>query len=189
MSSELQSVVAQKIKTKRILNNVKEVLNSKEYRAVLAVPNDINTIWVCFEGLKGFYREKYVIEIKLATKDLTRNYPLTPPNVKFLTPILHTNVSGQSICVSILHGKSDTNPLGWTEACNLAGVVQAILTLLEEPNVDSAFNTEASEKWIECNNGKDIDKYIKYVNEYYMQSNYKTAIDAFEKRYTEGSFI
>ncbi|XP_022233667.1 ubiquitin-conjugating enzyme E2 4-like [Drosophila obscura] len=58
------------------------------------------------------------------------NYPLAPPDVKFLTPIYHCNVCGDGyLCLDIL---SDN----WTPVLTVEKVLLSIRSLLADPNPD-----------------------------------------------------
>ncbi len=106
--------------------------------------------------------------------------------VKFLTPMYHVNISYLgSICLSILKGKDKENPEGWTEACSLSGVIDAIILLLDVPNVESPWNKEASAAWMASNEGKNEAKFMKEADNYYLSGNYKTPIQEFDLRFAE----
>eukprot|EP00826_Nyctotherus_ovalis_P040168 TRINITY_DN3925_c0_g1_i11.p2 TRINITY_DN3925_c0_g1~~TRINITY_DN3925_c0_g1_i11.p2 ORF type:complete len:160 (-),score=22.52 TRINITY_DN3925_c0_g1_i11:165-644(-) len=66
------------------------------------------------------------------------DYPMSPPQVKFLTKVFHPNVHWETgeICLDIL--KADT----WTPAWTLESVCRAIINLLSDPNADSPLNCD-----------------------------------------------
>lgn len=181
----MQDIVRAKITKKRIPLDIKEICESKDFQAVLLNANDMNVIWVKFKNPGGFYRNQtHIIELKLNTS--AHNYPFVSPNVKFVTNILHTNISVfGNICLSILKGKDPENPEGWTEAYSLCSVVQAIFLLLECPNTSSSLNHDAAHLWNSCKSGKLEEQYIDAVDKYYLEKNNKSAIDIFDARYAE----
>lgn len=68
------------------------------------------------------------------------SYPIDPPTIKFVTPIVHPNInlgSGE-ICLDILKKES------WSPAWNLEHLVVAILMLLDQPEPDSPLNIDAA---------------------------------------------
>lgn len=67
------------------------------------------------------------------------DYPFIPPTVKFISPILHPNVSETGeICLNIL--KKDD---GWSPALSILKVLLSLQNLLMEPNPESALNIDA----------------------------------------------
>jgi len=165
-------------------SDIKQLCENKEFQALPAIKDDMKVMWVKFKNTGGFYRNQtHILEMKIGTS--AHEYPFTSPHVKFLTPMFHTNVNGESICLSILKGKSVDNPEGWTEAYNLCSVVQAIFLLLECPNTSSPFNSAASKAWTASQQGKLEDQYVKEVDAYYFSHDYKSPVARFDERYVE----
>lgn len=183
---KLQAKVREKVTKIRLPKDVRSLLESKEYQVVPVIKDHMNKIWVKLKP-DGFYRNQtHILEIKLDTENNTFDYPFTAPLVKFLTPMYHVNISDQgSICLSILKGKTKDNPEGWTEACSLSGVIDAIRLLLDVPNVESPWNKEASATWMASNEGKNEAKFMKVADHYYLSGNYKTPIQEFDIRFVE----
>ncbi|KAG2736760.1 hypothetical protein G9P44_000850 [Scheffersomyces stipitis] len=67
-------------------------------------------------------------------------YPITPPQMKFVSPICHPNINITTgeICLDIL--KSDS----WSPAWNLENLLVAILMLLDNPEPDSPLNLDSA---------------------------------------------
>ncbi|EZG55322.1 putative ubiquitin-conjugating enzyme E2 [Gregarina niphandrodes] len=70
--------------------------------------------------------------------DCPSNYPLSSPEVSFVTPVFHPNVkwSTGEICLDVLKNN-------WTPAWTLHYVCRAIIALLGDPNADSPLNCDA----------------------------------------------
>lgn len=182
----LQDRVREKITKTRMPKDIRALLENKEYQAVLTNKDHMGMIWVKLKMEGGFYRNQtHIIEIKLNASNGTFNYPFTAPLVRFLTPMYHVNVLGGSICLSILKGKADDNGEGWTEACTLVGVIDAIKLLLDVPGIESPWNKEAAVVWMSSNEGKNEAMFIKEADRYYFANNYATFIEEFDLRYAE----
>lgn len=69
----------------------------------------------------------------------TDEYPMSPPKVKFLTPMFHPNVYRDgNICMDIMKSH-------WSPAYDIAALLLSIQSLLSDPNPASAANAEAAE--------------------------------------------
>ena len=66
------------------------------------------------------------------------DYPLTPPTIKFLTPIFHPNIHIQSgdVCLDILKKE-------WSPAWGLQAACRGVLALLSDADADSPLNCDA----------------------------------------------
>jgi len=76
------------------------------------------------------------------------NYPYSPPEVRFKTPIYHPNVdmSGR-ICLDILKEGGAGREGAWSAVLNTSAVLLSIQSLLGEPNNASPLNGEAATLW------------------------------------------
>lgn len=78
------------------------------------------------------------------------DFPFSPPTFRFLPAIYHPNVYRDGrLCISILHqggdptsGELDSET--WTPAQTVESVLISIVSLLEDPNVNSPANMDAS---------------------------------------------
>ncbi|KAI9272002.1 ubiquitin-conjugating enzyme E2D 2 [Sporodiniella umbellata] len=84
------------------------------------------------------------------------DYPFKPPKIKFITKIYHPNIDDDgSICIDML------KPDIWKPATRLVNVLQAIATLLENPNPDDALVASVAEIY-----NKNRPKFNKIAKEY-----------------------
>ncbi|KAI9833505.1 MAG: hypothetical protein M1819_003664 [Sarea resinae] len=75
---------------------------------------------------------------KLAIR-IPENYPLAPPDIKFVTPICHPNVHFQTgeICLDLLK-------TSWSPAYTIAQTLVSIQQLLTDPEPDSPLNVDVA---------------------------------------------
>ena len=89
------------------------------------------------------------------------NYPYSPPTLRFIDNFWHPNVyeNGQ-ICISILHPSNDDPTSGelpserWNPAQNVRTILLSVISLLNEPNINSPANVDASkmyQRWKQSN--------------------------------------
>lgn len=103
---------------------------------ILEVENDNLLKWKAY--IKGPIETPYeggVFELDIKC---TNDYPLIPPNIKFITKIFHPNVHFRSgdICLDILKKE-------WSPAWGLQASCRAVLALLSDPDADSPLNCDA----------------------------------------------
>lgn len=80
-----------------------------------------------------------------------QDYPYSPPKFRFLRPICHPNIypDGQ-LCISILHQAGEDLMSGedagerWTPLQGAESVLRSILLLLDDPEINSPANVDAS---------------------------------------------
>ncbi|MCJ1313185.1 Ubiquitin-conjugating enzyme E2 7 [Agyrium rufum] len=103
-----------------------------------------------------------------ALLDFPRDYPLSPPSMKFVpcggegvegvggVPLWHPNVYASGlVCISILHPPGD-DPLGyeraserWSPIQSVEKILLSVMSMLAEPNDESPANVEAAVMWRE----------------------------------------
>ncbi|GMM47788.1 hypothetical protein DAPK24_043860 [Pichia kluyveri] len=89
-----------------------------------------------------------------ANIEFKKNYPFAPPSFTFSPPIFHANVYNDGkVCISILH-ESVTTPMSgepdnetWSPAQCVESVIISIISILDDPNIYSPANTDASNMW------------------------------------------
>jgi ubiquitin-conjugating enzyme E2 D len=91
------------------------------------------------------------------TININKEYPFSPPMVKFNTPVYHPNISNSGeICLNIL--KND-----WSPILSIKKVLLGILALLTNPNPNDPLQGEIAEIYI---NNKTL--YEKNVRDYVL---------------------
>jgi ubiquitin-conjugating enzyme E2 G2 len=81
-----------------------------------------------------------------------RNYPLSPPTLRFTSDLYHPNIyeTTGDVCISILHPPGD-DPLAYEHSCERWSPVQSVekillsvVSMLAEPNIESPANVDAA---------------------------------------------
>lgn len=81
------------------------------------------------------------------------NYPIRPPKVYFVNNYFHPNIySSGKICISILNeGVDDTGYQSiserWRPNLNVDTILMSILNIINEPNLESPANVDATKLW------------------------------------------
>lgn len=140
---------------RRIHNEVQYIQRDKEENKsmfTLSMIDENMFHWkAILYGPKDSLYEGYEFDISIK---LPENYPMSPPNVKFISPIKHLNINDSGdICVDILKNK-------WTSSQNMTSVLMSIILLLTEPNISDPFNNSLSELYRE-----NKDRYYEEIKE------------------------
>jgi len=109
----------------------------------------------------GPYESPYEGGIYEGIINFPSTYPQDPPTVRFITKLFHPNVyngdsSGEhkvgDLCISILHKGTDEMSgehelERWRVIQNVRTIFLSIISLLNDPNPDSAANVDAAKLW------------------------------------------
>jgi ubiquitin-protein ligase len=93
-----------------------------------------------------------------------KDYPLKPPIVKFTSKLFHPNVYHDGkLCISILHEGTDETGYEhdcerWSPILNVQTIFMSIISLLDDPNDESAANLDAAKLWRD-----DKESYLKVI--------------------------
>lgn len=121
---------------------------SEQFTIVPKIPGDMKSFYILLHPTSGHYiNQRHVLEFQTVYgNEVVYYFPFQPPNVKFLTPIYHTNISkAGSICVDILN-----QPAQWSPQYTIETVMISIIALLDDPNTSSAYNATPSNHWSKC---------------------------------------
>ena len=122
---------------------------------------DEGACYLRFTVQNGMYNgQTHILRIKFVYGGGQYKYPISPPNIVFITPIYHTNIepTGGSICLDVI--KTDA----WSPMYGLNAIFASIVILLDEPNVNSPFNSTAG---IEYKNRKSDAVYAERCRQFY----------------------
>jgi len=140
----------------RLPSDFKEITDTKTclegILAELFEPSDLTKWRVFITAPDGSPFEGGIFETKL---DFPPEYPMAPPELHFISEFFHPNVYPDGkVCISILHppGKDVFNEQErpeerWMPAHSPCSIFNCFLTLLEEPNIHSPANLDASIMW------------------------------------------
>ena len=114
--------------------------NFFEWEALIMGPEN-----TCFEG--GVFPARVTFP---------PDYPLNPPKMKFTCELFHPNIYPDGrVCISILHAPGD-DPMGyessaerWSPVQSVEKILLSVVSMLAEPNDESAANVDAAKTWRE----------------------------------------
>eukprot|EP00045_Choanoeca_perplexa_P017540 m.256364 g.256364 ORF g.256364 m.256364 type:complete len:232 (-) comp17564_c0_seq2:1380-2075(-) len=91
-----------------------------------------------------------------------QDYPFSPPDLSFLTPLYHPNIYADGrVCISILHPPGEDEMSGerpeerWNPTQTVKTIILSVISLLNEPNISSPANVDASVAYRKWKNGED----------------------------------
>lgn len=121
---------------KRLNNELKAITEDNKIDGIEIIPSDdIKEFYANINGPPNSPYQNGVFKLEIKIPD---NYPLTPPNVKFVSKIFHPNIyTDGKICVDILRKEN------WAPTLKISSVLLSIQSLFTDPDPMSAANPEA----------------------------------------------
>ena len=141
------------MKAKRIAIELQE-MKTKAPEGTFFIKKHESDNFICaIQGPKGTPYENGFFRLDVR---FPNDYPFSAPQLSFITPILHPNISGQTICLDIL-GET------WKPTMTLGKLLVSIRSLLNEPNFSSPLNSDAASLYKK--NKKEYHKQVKELVE------------------------
>ncbi|KAJ4842972.1 E2 ubiquitin-protein ligase peroxin 4 [Turnera subulata] len=122
----------------RLFKEYKEVQREKAADPDIQLVCDDSNIFKWTALIKGPSETPYEGGVFQLAFSVPEQYPLQPPQVRFLTKIFHPNVHFKTgeICLDILKN-------AWSPAWTLQSVCRAIIALMAHPEPDSPLNCDS----------------------------------------------
>ena len=117
---------------KRILKEYQTIQAAKPHGIEVSVPSDNIYIWEAkFAAPEQSFYKGANLNIQIV---LPEEYPLSPPTVRFLTPVFHINIdqsSGQ-VCLGFITADN------WNPTNGIEDILRGVFSLLITPQVETA---------------------------------------------------
>ncbi|KAJ7296961.1 hypothetical protein O6H91_Y087800 [Diphasiastrum complanatum] len=129
----------------RLFKEYKEVQRDKSGDSDIQLHCDDTNIYRWTAHIKGPIDTPYQEGIFQLAINVPKQYPLVPPQVRFVTKIFHPNVHFKTgeICLDILK-------TAWSPAWTLQSVCRAVIALLAHPEADSPLNCDCGMYYVLC---------------------------------------
>jgi len=159
--------------TKLLANTLKKLMNEPVEGFTVELEDDANlfewTVWI--EGPKDTCYEGGVFQLYLK---FPPDFPMSPPELKFISDFWHPNVYKDTgvVCISILHPPGADELSGelpgerWLPTQTVTTIILSVISLLNAPNFSSPANVDASVEW-----RKDPDQFKQKCQRLVAQAN------------------
>jgi len=117
------------------------------------IPDDSNLFdWrIYVEGPKDTMYAGGIFQLAMV---FPKDYPMSPPELRFLSEFWHPNVYDDGkVCISILHPPGEDEMSGelpeerWLPTQSVSTILLSVISLLSDPNFSSPANVDASVQW------------------------------------------
>jgi len=139
--------------TKLLANQLRSILNEpvEGFAVELADEADMFEWRVWIEGPRDTAYQGGIFQLSLK---FPKDYPMSPPELKFVSDFWHPNVfpTGK-VCMSILHPPGEDAMSGelpeerWLPTQSVTTIILSLLSVLNDPNCASPANVDASVEW------------------------------------------
>ncbi|KAL6899537.1 hypothetical protein ACP4OV_006195 [Aristida adscensionis] len=147
----------------RLFKELKEVQREKSADPDIQLICDDSNIFKWTALIKGPSETPYEGGVFQLAFAIPEQYPLLPPQVRFLTKIFHPNVHFKTgeICLDILKN-------AWSPAWTLQSVCRAIIALMAHPEPDSPLNCDSDA--ISCDQAilEDINQWPACIQDWLL---------------------
>ncbi|KAM7534620.1 hypothetical protein Aperf_G00000105479 [Anoplocephala perfoliata] len=140
---------------KRLMSEYKQLTDNPPEGIIAGPVNESNFFeWEAY--IMGPDGTPFEGGVFIARLTFPSDYPLSPPKMRFISKIFHPNVYPDGrVCISILHTPG-SDPLGyesaaerWSPVQSVEKILLSVVSLLAEPNDESAANVDAAKMWRE----------------------------------------
>ena len=118
---------------RRVHTDLKKATRSNDYKAyiledsnqgfpILYMVHTVNNEMPIYGG------QTHILEVKF-----TNTYPKDPPKIRFVSPIVHPNVFGNGICLSILNSHGPGWEGGWSPMYDIDAIFMSLIVFLQNP--------------------------------------------------------
>jgi len=139
--------------TKLLANQLRSLLNEPVEGFMVELADEANLyewrVWI--EGPKDTCYDGGIFQLSLT---FPKDYPMSPPELKFISDFWHPNVfTTGKVCMSILHPPGEDAMSGelpeerWLPTQSVTTIILSMLSLLNDPNCASPANVDASVEW------------------------------------------
>ncbi|KAK7206332.1 ubiquitin-conjugating enzyme/RWD-like protein [Myxozyma melibiosi] len=138
---------------RRLMTEYKQLINDGP-DGISAGPIDEDNFfeWECL--IQGPEDTPFEGGVFPATLTFPKDYPLSPPTMKFTCEMFHPNVyKDGTVCISILHPPGDDPNMyesaseRWSPIQSVEKILISVMSMLAEPNDESGANIDACKVW------------------------------------------
>jgi len=145
--------MAEVVATKLLQQQFKRLQTEPVEGFACEIPDDSNLFdWrIYVEGPKDTMYAGGIFQLSMV---FPKDYPMAPPELRFLSEFWHPNVyEDGKVCISILHPPGEDEMSGelpeerWLPTQSVTTVLLSVISLLSDPNFSSPANVDASVQW------------------------------------------
>ncbi|KAL9065568.1 MAG: hypothetical protein Q9157_007431 [Trypethelium eluteriae] len=143
------------VASKRLFQEYRTLTNNPP-DGITAGPVSEDDIFVWEALIQGPEDTPFALGVFPAELKFPRDYPLSPPSMKFTCDMWHPNVyPNGNVCISILHPPGDdpnhyeSASERWSPIQSVEKILISVMSMLAEPNDESPANVDAARMWRE----------------------------------------